>query len=76
MSETNSPFDSELIQRIHVAVRRNPHINARHVRFQAANGRILISGRTVSYYDKQMAQEALRSIDGISAIENAIEVCW
>ncbi len=75
MSETNSSIDSDLIRRIHLAVKRSPHINSGHVNFQAANGRVLIRGLAISYYEKQMAQEALRSIDGISAIENEIEVC-
>jgi hypothetical protein len=29
-----------------------------------------------SYYQKQMAQEALRRLEGVQAIDNKIEVSW
>jgi hypothetical protein len=29
-----------------------------------------------SYFQKQMAQEALRHVDGIDQISNELEVCW
>jgi osmotically-inducible protein OsmY len=29
-----------------------------------------------SYFQKQMAQEALRHVDGVAEIANELEVCW
>lgn len=76
MSALTNPCDSELVRRIHCAVDRHPHIRRGRVRFEAAEGRVLICGRVNSFYEKQMAQEAIRSVNGICSIENAIEVCW
>ena len=76
MAESISDADLELVERIHLAVRHHPHIRRRFVRYEAAAGRVLIRGRVDSYFEKQMAQEALRSIDGVTAIDNDVEVCW
>lgn len=44
---------------------------AAHVR---DDGGILLTGRVASFYQKQMAQEALRHIQGIGRIHNELRV--
>jgi len=39
-------------------------------------GRVTINGTVQSFFEKQMAQEALRNISGIESIENQLEVSW
>jgi len=39
-------------------------------------GRLTIQGSVQSFFEKQIAQEALRKIDGVTSIENQLEVTW
>ncbi len=67
---------SSLIDRIDHAISLNPHLNGRHLTIEANQGRIRLQGIVHSYYQKQMAQETVRSIEGVHAVENLLEVCW
>ena len=62
--------------RVSTALQRNPHVTGRNLHFQTDEGRVTLQGVVDSYYEKQMAQEALRHIDGINEIANEVEVCW
>jgi len=46
------------------------------LRLEARQGRIILRGTVASYYQKQMAQETLRKIDGVEEIENHLQVHW
>ncbi len=37
---------------------------------------MVLRGVVRSYYQKQMAQEMLKNVDGVNEIENQLEVCW
>jgi osmotically-inducible protein OsmY len=63
-----------LLHRIDSAIRQNPHVLRRHVFLESAPGRIILRGKVDSFYQKQMVQEVLRGIDGISQISNQLEV--
>lgn len=65
-----------LVQQMSNAVIHNPHLKQRQVHFNNDNGRVTIQGSVESYFEKQMAQEALRKIKGIESIENQLEVIW
>ena len=65
-----------LAEQAHNAVIHNPHLKQRQVHFQAKDGQITIEGSVQSYFEKQMAQEALRNIEGITSIENQLQVVW
>lgn len=63
--------------RIHTAISENPYLARRNLRFETADeGRVILRGAVASYYHKQMAQEALRRLDGVSQIDNLLEVNW
>jgi hypothetical protein len=48
---------------------------SRHVEARlTAAGNIQLCGRVASYYQKQLAQEAFRHVDGIGRIENELVV--
>ncbi|HWB00390.1 MAG TPA: BON domain-containing protein [Pirellulales bacterium] len=55
---------------------KNPHLPHRTVRLEAADGRIVLKGVVRSFYQKQMAQESLRGLDGMAQIENLLHVEW
>ncbi len=38
------------------------------------DGRLVLSGKVTSYYEKQLAQEAAAKIEGVSELVNQIEV--
>jgi osmotically-inducible protein OsmY len=65
-----------LSTRISSAIANNPHLMRRKVYFETEHGRVVLKGTVRSYYQKQMAQESLRRIDGVDHIENNLEVIW
>ncbi len=70
MTQLDIPLDDRIL----FALEQNPHLMGRSLRFEAQQGRITLKGTVCSYYQKQMAQEALRAVDGIAEIRNELEV--
>jgi osmotically-inducible protein OsmY len=71
-----STVESSLVTRISSAIQKHPHLKRRDLRFETEDGRVILRGTVNSYYQKQMAQEALRRLDGVHHIENNLEVAW
>jgi osmotically-inducible protein OsmY len=67
---------SPLHHLISSAIEKNPHLRQRKLRFEAQEGRVVLRGTVSSYYQKQMAQESLRRLEGVDQIENHLEVNW
>ena len=65
-----------LFDRIHEALTTNPHVPSQQVQVNAAEGRVTLTGNVRSFFQKQMAQEAIRRIDGVEKIDNLLEVNW
>jgi osmotically-inducible protein OsmY len=65
-----------LFDRIHDAITTNPHLPKKQVSVEAAEGRVVLKGNVRSFFQKQMAQEAIRRIDGVELIDNLLEVSW
>jgi osmotically-inducible protein OsmY len=61
---------------VETALLKQANVPQRNLRFEASDGRVTLHGTVHSYYQKQMAQEALRRLEGVQAIDNKIEVCW
>lgn len=76
MQTATSPFSFSLAEQVQNAVVHHPHLKQRRVQMQTNAGRVTIHGAVQSYYEKQMAQEALRNIAGVTEIENRLEVVW
>lgn len=70
MSHLETPLNAS----VHTALARNPYLFGRDLRFETAAGRVILRGVVHSYFQKQMAQEALRRVDGIQEILNELEV--
>ena len=49
---------------------------SQQVRVEAADGRVVLKGSVSSFFQKQMAQEAIRRVDGVERIDNLLEVNW
>ena len=65
-----------LIDKVSSAIETSPYLTGRKLRFEAEEGRIVLQGTVGTFYQKQMAQEALRGIDGVREIEIMLEVAW
>ena len=72
---SQTPADP-LALRVHSALECNPHLKARQLRFEMHDGRVRLLGVVSSYYQKQMAQESVRRLEGVEAVENQLEVAW
>jgi osmotically-inducible protein OsmY len=74
---STATLSKPLFERIHEALTTNPHVpSRRQVHFEAADGRVVLKGNVRSFFEKQMAQEAVRRIDGVQRIDNLLEVNW
>ena len=62
--------------RVDTVLKGNPYLPGRKLHFEAHQGKVVIRGTVGTYYQKQMAQELLRGIEGVDHIENQLEVSW
>lgn len=69
-TETNDSSMTEQVQKVFV---HHPHLHRRKLNCRSVENRIVIEGEVHSFFEKQLAQEALRGIDGL-ALENRITV--
>jgi osmotically-inducible protein OsmY len=69
-------IDQVLHEKVTHAIRRDPYLARRDLRLESAQGTIKLTGVVQSYYQKQMAQESLRRVQGVERIENQLEVNW
>jgi osmotically-inducible protein OsmY len=65
-----------LFERIHRALSTNPYVPSRQVSVEALDGRVTLKGNVGTFFQKQMAQEAIRRVDGVQLIDNLLEVTW
>jgi len=65
-----------LDDRVLTALEQNPYIARRNLRFETSDGRVTLRGVVNTYFQKQMAQEAVRHVEGVDEIANEVEVCW
>jgi osmotically-inducible protein OsmY len=65
-----------LADRVDQAIQTNPYVNGRLLRFETDGSRVVLQGSVKSYFQKQMAQEAIRKVEGVGEIENCLEVLW
>lgn len=55
-------------------LRRSPYSAVRTVSCEYHRGVLLLRGRLSTYYHKQLAQEAVAGLEGVSQVVNEIEV--
>jgi len=63
-----------LEQLVHSALARNTHVRGRNLDIEVTDDAVVLKGVVGTYYQKQIAQESIRSIDGVNSIRNEIEV--
>jgi osmotically-inducible protein OsmY len=62
--------------RVDSAISHSPHLTGLAVQIETHAGRVILHGVVSSYYQKQVAQEAIRRVEGVDEIDNRLEVCW
>ncbi|MHB8973674.1 MAG: BON domain-containing protein [Pirellulaceae bacterium] len=65
-----------LHDRLGEALSSSPHLFGRKLGFEADAGTVVLRGTVNSFFQKQMAQEAIRRVDGVELIDNQLEVNW
>ncbi len=65
-----------LSKRLGEALTGSPHLFGRELDYEADKGIVKLTGRVNSYFQKQMAQEAIRRVDGVEQIDNQLQVDW
>jgi len=70
ITQTSIPLGDRVL----TALERNPYFSGRNLFFETADGRVVLKGVVRSYFQKQMAQEAVRRLDGVQEIRNELEV--
>jgi len=72
-SETSLPT-LDLGRRIEITFLSMGYRNLRDVRCTCKDGRAVLTGRTKTFYQKQVAQVIAAKVTGVTAVENLIEV--
>ena len=68
--------DPPLAEQVQGILKSNPHLSPTRLSIRADEGRVELDGQVDSFYQKQMAQELIRRLDGVERIENRLKVCW
>ena len=63
-----------LEDRVQNAIDHNPYLTRRALRCETSEGHVTLHGQVHTFFQKQMAQESVRRVDGIVSIENCLEV--
>lgn len=75
MSQQYVPHSAHPLREIvHSTLARNPYLVGRNVHAQLLRDEVVLTGVVGSYYQKQMAQESIRAIDGVNSVRNELEV--
>lgn len=56
------------------ALNRSPYFAGRNLHIELHESDVVLKGVVNTYYQKQLAQESIRKIDGVRRIRNDIEV--
>lgn len=65
-----------LIDEVESALQESPHLTNKQLRIEAFNGVVRLEGMVNSYFQKQIAQELLRRVDGVKRVDNRLKVNW
>ncbi|MCA9173206.1 MAG: BON domain-containing protein [Planctomycetales bacterium] len=68
--------DIDLARRAEEILINSPYLNGQRLRLESHAGQLTLRGHVRTYFQKQMAQESLRRLEGISSIVNQLEVTW
>lgn len=66
-----------LLDRISAALEASPYVGSGKIRVEPGeSGRVRLHGKVQTFFEKQMAQETIRTVAEGQQIENMVEVTW
>ncbi len=65
---------SSLVSAVRCQLASSSHRDIRALQCDDVGGAVQISGQVKSYYLKQLAQESVRDVEGVSRVVNLVEV--
>ena len=65
---------SDLVEQAQELLRAVSHISFCDLRCEYRHGLLILRGQVDSYYEKQLAQEAVARLEGVDQVVNEIEV--
>jgi osmotically-inducible protein OsmY len=65
-----------IITGVRERLRGHSHLRVQRIWCEIDDGRLFLRGQVPSFFYKQLAQEAVQNIAGVSQILNEIEVVW
>jgi len=68
--------ESPLLEKLRGALSQSHFLSPRQVRVETVGGNVRLEGTVGSFYQKQMAQELVRRVDGVETVENQLQVSW
>ena len=74
MTQPRSPRHFELSSRIHTVLQSGPHFLNGSVRAEINDDEVVLTGTVGSYYQKQLAQESIRRVEGVGRVRNELIV--
>lgn len=69
-------LDSPLLAEVRGALSKNHGLSPQQVKIKTRGGNVRLEGTVTSFYQKQMAQELVRRVDGVETVENQLQVSW
>lgn len=72
----SNPGENALLDRIDRALRGSSQLGRHPIELHDCGGQVVIRGRVKTFYQKQVAQELVRRIDGVQTVINQLEVHW
>ncbi|WP_153557471.1 BON domain-containing protein [Roseimaritima sediminicola] len=66
--------EETILARVDSALKSHPHLRRVIVKSKQEQDRLVLRGSVDSFFQKQMAQEALRDIPGVDEIDNQLSV--
>ncbi|MEL7498791.1 MAG: BON domain-containing protein [Planctomycetota bacterium] len=67
---------NQLAENVYQAVVLNPHLRQDRFEIETVGNKVTLRGTVGTYYQKQVAQEAVREIEGVELIDNDLTVEW
>ena len=66
--------DPALQQQVQNAIVGSPYLSQNNLQCETESGRVVLRGKVGSFFQKQMAQEVVRTVEGVERVDNCLEV--
>jgi osmotically-inducible protein OsmY len=64
----------DIVEQAQERLQATPYLSFRDLRCDYRHGLLILRGRVESYYEKQLAQEAVVRMEGVAQVVNQLEV--